>query len=111
MRVSLKKKNMYRFAKLVHTVCVTGSSFLLTLLCKCTCDTVQGRANHVQVSITSSTHLCTVRADCSGYLSVWEAEAQILVSVPVRSSLCRCGCEYLQVRVSAHCTHTPVLWI
>lgn len=53
-------------------------------------------ANHVQVSITSSTHLCTVKEDFSGYLSVWEA-------VCVHAWVCLyarlCGCECLHVCV------------
>lgn len=67
-----KPQKMYRSAKFVHRACDSVIT-LFTLLCKCSCDILQGITNHVQVS-TSSAHLCTVREGGSGYLSMWEAE-------------------------------------
>lgn len=99
MQMSAKKKDVQIFRDCAQSVCVTLSSVLFTLLCS-TCDILQGRANRMLVSITSSTHLCTVREDCSGYLSVWEAArihtccecVSMLVSDVVVVNVCICMC-------------------
>lgn len=76
MHVSMDLQSLY-------AECVTVSLLLFTSLCSSTCDILHSRANHVEVSIT---HLYTVRAGCSEYLSVWEA---------VCIEACECPCVHL----------------